>query len=96
MAYTTCPGRGLTGMSDHAGTVACCILVSMPNKGHVIWLLAALVGASRGADIPEVYRVVLNMNVCVQCCGSSGVSACCCSVLSLSSKPNNGQIKNYK
>ena len=30
----------------------------MPNKGHVIWLLAALVGASRGADIPEVYRVV--------------------------------------
>ena len=45
-------------MRDHAGTVACCILLSMPNKGHVIWLLAALVGASRGADIPEVYRVV--------------------------------------
>ena len=23
VAYTTCPGRGLTGMSGHAGTVAC-------------------------------------------------------------------------
>ena len=91
----TCPSRGPTGMRDHAGTVACLYTSKYARHGPGTWLLAVLVGASRRTNRPKVYWVVPNMNVCVQCCGSSGVRACCCSVLlSPSSKPNNDQNKN--
>ena len=33
VAYTTCPGRGLTGMSDHAGTVACLYTSKYAQQG---------------------------------------------------------------
>ena len=92
----TCPGCGPTGMRDHAGTEACLYTSKYARHGPgtrlLAQLLAVLVGASRRTNRPEVYWVVPNMNVCLQCCGSSGVRACCCSVLS-PSKPNNDQIK---
>ena len=66
------------------------------QRGVKMGLLAVLVGANSRTIRPEVYWVVPTANVCSQCCGSIGVRACCCSVLSPSSKPNNDQIKKIK
>ena len=64
VAYTTCPGRGSTGLSDQAGTVASLYASKCAHCwAELSRLLAVLVGANKRANIPKVNRVVPSMNV---------------------------------
>ena len=59
VGYTTCPGRGSTGLRDQAGTVASLYASKCAHSwAELSRLLAVLVGANKRANIPKVNRVV--------------------------------------